>query len=80
MVFPWEPNKAQNPGCGNYINGFHMPLKACAYRKKGMMQFAPWTRQRAERLFSHPRLVGLMINVEPALYRDLPTRGVLLCL
>ena len=47
MVFPWEPNKAYDIG----YDWFHMPLKACAYRKKGMMvsprgierySFRPW--------------------------------------
>ena len=41
MVFPWEPNKAQEMGYG-WLKGFHMPLEACAYnRKKGIMLLLP---------------------------------------
>ena len=37
MVFPWEPNKGVRYGIRLDIKGFHMRLKACGYRKKGMM-------------------------------------------
>ena len=37
MVFPWEPNKGGIYGIRLDIEGFHIDLKACAYRKKGMM-------------------------------------------
>ena len=37
MVFAWDPNKGVRYGIRLDIKGFHMPLKACAYRKKGMM-------------------------------------------
>ena len=37
MVFPWEPIQGVVYGIRLDINGFHMPLKARAYRKKGMM-------------------------------------------
>ena len=37
MVFLWEPNKGVIYGMRLDIEGSHMPLKACANRKKGMV-------------------------------------------
>ena len=34
----YQGNRIHTAGCGCYIKGFHMPWKACACEKKGMMQ------------------------------------------
>ena len=37
MVFPWEPIQGVRYGIRLDIEGFHVILKACAYREKEMM-------------------------------------------
>ena len=43
MVLPWKPSKRRRiPGCG--IKGFHMPLKACVYRKNRDDELGSYSR------------------------------------
>ena len=37
MVFPWEPSKAWICDVDMESKGLHMPLRECAYRKKGIV-------------------------------------------